>query len=65
MRADGVVTDEESLQKHNTDWTGQFQGHSKLMLRPASVTEVSAILSYCNENRCARALTLTCLRVGV
>lgn len=49
----GILTDEESLSVHNTDWTGQFRGHSELVLQPASTSEVAAVLKYCNEHGCA------------
>ena len=52
----GVVTDEDILNIHNTDWTKKYAGHSKLMLKPSTTADVSAILNYCNEKKLARAL---------
>ena len=48
-----LVTEAQELEIHNTDWTKKYQGQSKLMLKPQSTEEVSAILSYCNERRLA------------
>jgi len=48
-----LVTDQDELTIHNTDWTKKFQGHSKLMLKPSTTEEVSAILKYCNERKLA------------
>ena len=49
----GVVTDEDILNIHNTDWTKKYAGHSKLMLKPSTTADVSAILNYCNEKKLA------------
>lgn len=48
-----VVTEEEDLEIHNTDWTKKFQGTSQLVLKPKTTEEVSAILRYCNERKLA------------
>jgi FAD/FMN-containing dehydrogenase len=31
------------------DWMHKYQGHSSLVLRPASTDQVSSVLSYCNS----------------
>lgn len=49
----GVVTDEEILDIHNTDWTKKYKGSSQVMLKPQTTADVSAILSYCNERKLA------------
>ena len=48
-----VVTDEETLDLHNTDWTKKYKGTASLMLKPQSTEEVSAILRYCNQRKLA------------
>ena len=48
-----IVTDEETLETHNTDWTKKYQGTSQLMLKPKTTEDVSAILRYCNERKLA------------
>jgi len=49
----GVVTDEDALAPHNSDWMHKYRGSSKLMLKPHSTLEVSEILSYCNMRQLA------------
>ena len=44
-----VVKGGETLLKYNMDWTGHYEGSSKLVLKPATTDEVSKILSYCND----------------
>ena len=48
-----MVTDEETLDIHNTDWTKKYKGTSSLMLKPQTTEEVSAILKYCNSRKLA------------
>ena len=48
-----VVTEEEDLDIHNTDWTKKYKGTSQLVLKPKTTEEVSAVLSYCNERKLA------------
>ena len=43
-----VITGTDELAAVNTDWTKQYAGTSKLMLRPRTTEEVSAVLKYCN-----------------
>lgn len=50
-RQHSVVTDAEILQAHNVDWTGKYQGHSKILLKPTTTEEVSSILEYCNRHK--------------
>lgn len=44
-----VVTDEDELINHNTDWLRTVRGMSQVMLKPKSTGEVSQILQYCNQ----------------
>lgn len=44
---------EEDLEAYNIDWLRTVHGQSKLVLKPSSTAEVSAILSYCNKERLA------------
>lgn len=48
-----VITDEEIIKPHNSDWTKKFVGDSKLMLKPKTNEQVSAILKYCNDQKLA------------
>ena len=48
-----VITDPDALEKYNVDWMSKYRGHSRLALRPASTSEVSAILAHCNNRRLA------------
>ena len=48
-----VSTDPFELQNHNKDWTGNFIGSSRLLLKPKTTQQVSDILEYCNRNRLA------------
>ena len=48
-----VITDENELAIHNTDWTKKYKGSSKLLLKPKTTEEVSALLRHCNERRLA------------
>ena len=53
MGPKGVVTDSDTLDIHNTDWTKKFKGSSQLMLKPQTTEEVSAILRHCNQRKLA------------
>ncbi|EPS37723.1 hypothetical protein H072_8600 [Dactylellina haptotyla CBS 200.50] len=44
-----VISDASELEGFNTDWIRKYRGQSKLVLKPKTVEEVSAILKYCNE----------------
>jgi hypothetical protein len=57
---DSVVTDPEVLLKHNTDWTGQFKGHSRVLVKPKNTEDVSRLLRHCSANRQAT----TCSSLG-
>ena len=48
-----VITGTDELAAVNTDWTKQYAGTSKLMLRPRTTEEVAAVLKYCNQERLA------------
>ncbi|XP_033210256.1 D-2-hydroxyglutarate dehydrogenase, mitochondrial [Belonocnema kinseyi] len=48
-----VVTDPDECEGYNVDWVKMVRGKSRLVLKPKSTEEVSAILKYCNENRLA------------
>jgi len=48
-----IITDEKELELHNMDWTKKYKGQSKLMLKPKTTEEVSAVLKHCNDRRLA------------
>ncbi|XP_029643465.1 D-2-hydroxyglutarate dehydrogenase, mitochondrial [Octopus sinensis] len=47
------ITDSADLEFCNTDWMKIYRGASCLMLLPKTTSEVSEILSYCNERNLA------------
>ncbi|CAJ1966271.1 unnamed protein product [Cylindrotheca closterium] len=52
-RPNGVLVAEdgvsEDLTRYNHDWTNQYKGNSRVVVRPQSTAEVSRILKYCNS----------------
>lgn len=44
---------EGDLEPFNTDWMRKYRGQSRLILKPKSTRNVSAILEYCNARRLA------------
>ncbi|KAB5593609.1 D-lactate dehydrogenase [Ceratobasidium theobromae] len=44
---------QSDLDSYNNDWMGKYKGHSKLVLKPKSTTEVSAVLKHCYERKLA------------
>ncbi|XP_012158772.1 D-2-hydroxyglutarate dehydrogenase, mitochondrial-like isoform X1 [Ceratitis capitata] len=44
---------QEDLQAYNMDFWHSVRGNSKLMLKPGSAEEISAILKHCNERKLA------------
>uniref|UniRef100_A0A8D8LFC5 D-2-hydroxyglutarate dehydrogenase, mitochondrial n=1 Tax=Cacopsylla melanoneura TaxID=428564 RepID=A0A8D8LFC5_9HEMI len=48
-----VITDEDAVKPYNTDWLKTQEGKSKLVLKPKTSAEMSAILRYCNEHKIA------------
>jgi FAD/FMN-containing dehydrogenase len=51
--AKGFSEDPREIAPHLVEWRGKFRGHTKLLLKPQTTAEVSAILSICNETRTA------------
>ncbi len=45
----GWTTDAAELQPHLTEWRGNFEGRTPLMVQPASTAEVSAIVTACAQ----------------
>lgn len=62
--ASQVVTDAHTLERYNTDWTGQVKGASQVLLLPQTTEQVSSLLAYCHQERYAapRLLPLCRLR---
>ena len=51
---DGVSSDASAdLEPFNSDWMRKYKGDTKLVIRPASVEEMSKALKYCNDNMLA------------
>ncbi|XP_015603205.1 D-2-hydroxyglutarate dehydrogenase, mitochondrial [Cephus cinctus] len=48
-----VLTDPDECESYNIDWIKMVRGASKVVVKPKTTEEVSAILRYCNENRLA------------
>ena len=46
----GLVLDADVVAAHSTDWTGRYRGRAPALLRPASTTEVSAVLEVCRDH---------------
>ena len=49
----GLVTKQDEIAAHNTDWSKKFVGQSPLMLKPGSTEETAEVLKYCNERKLA------------
>ncbi|KAK0087587.1 hypothetical protein PV326_005133 [Microctonus aethiopoides] len=45
-----VITDPNECLGYNIDWIKMVRGNSKLILKPKTTEEISAILKYCNDN---------------
>ncbi|KAL8874299.1 MAG: hypothetical protein Q9174_000339 [Haloplaca sp. 1 TL-2023] len=51
---DGVSRDASAdLEPFNSDWMRKYKGDTKLVIRPASVEQMSKALKYCNDNMLA------------
>jgi FAD/FMN-containing dehydrogenase len=48
-----VLTDDDLVAGHTTDWTGRFVGRTPAVVRPGSTEEVAAIVRWCAEHRIA------------
>ncbi|MEY4966745.1 MAG: hypothetical protein RL274_2328 [Pseudomonadota bacterium] len=47
--AKGFSEDPAEIAPHLEEWRGKYKGHTPLLLKPATVAEVSAILRICHE----------------
>jgi FAD/FMN-containing dehydrogenase len=47
--AKGFTEDPAEIAPHLLEWRSKYEGHTPLLLRPAATSEVSTILSICNE----------------
>lgn len=50
---DRLLTDPDECDAYNVDWGKIVKGCSRVVARPKTTEEVSAILRYCNDNRLA------------
>ncbi|KAH8077566.1 dehydrogenase [Aureococcus anophagefferens] len=48
-----VLEGAEACRPYNVDWMSKWEGRARVVLRPASTAEVSAILKYCDARRLA------------
>ncbi|XP_012265248.2 D-2-hydroxyglutarate dehydrogenase, mitochondrial [Athalia rosae] len=48
-----LLTDPDECESYNVDWARMVRGCSRVVVKPKTTEEVSAILQYCNENRLA------------
>ena len=48
-----VLEGAEACRPYNVDWMSKWEGRARVVLRPASTAEVSAILTYCDARRLA------------
>jgi D-2-hydroxyglutarate dehydrogenase len=48
-----VLEGAEACRPYNVDWMSKWEGRARVVLRPASTAEVSAILNYCDARRLA------------
>ena len=51
--AKGFSEDPKEIAPHLEEWRGKYQGRSTLLMKPATVADVSAILTICNETKTA------------
>jgi FAD/FMN-containing dehydrogenase len=49
--ANGFTEDQAEIGPHLEEWRSKYRGSSPLLLKPANVEQVSAILAICNETR--------------
>ncbi|MFD2262468.1 FAD-binding oxidoreductase [Lacibacterium aquatile] len=45
----GVLTDTNDLEPHLKEWRGLYRGGARVVAKPASTAEVSAVLKLCND----------------
>jgi FAD/FMN-containing dehydrogenase len=48
--ADHVLTDADLRATYETDWTGRFAGRATAVVRPGSVDQVAAVVSWCADH---------------
>ncbi|MGH6875802.1 MAG: FAD-binding oxidoreductase [Rhizomicrobium sp.] len=49
--AGGFSEDPSEIAPHLVEWRGRYHGRTPLLLKPKSTTDISAVLSICNETR--------------
>ena len=45
-----VLTDPDVVDSYSVDWTGRFRGHTGAVVRPGSVGELAAVVTWCADN---------------
>ena len=45
-----VLVDDDMRAGYETDWTGRYNGHASLVVRPATTDDVAAVLRHCNDH---------------
>jgi FAD/FMN-containing dehydrogenase len=45
-----LLTDPDVVDSYTVDWTGRFRGHTDAVVRPGSVEELAAIVTWCADN---------------
>jgi D-2-hydroxyglutarate dehydrogenase len=51
LGSSAILTDD--LDSFNIDWTKHYQGHSRLVVQPTTVDQISQLLTYCHEHHLA------------
>ncbi len=47
----GLITDPGALTSYNVDWRGRYHGDAKVVVKPATTSEVAAVVRACQEAR--------------
>lgn len=53
LKRGDLLTDSDDVSSYNVDWMGRYRGSGRIVLRPATTEEMSAIMRYCSKRRLA------------